>query len=155
MTDDMKKDWELSVSRHIAAPPEAVWQVMTERMPDWFCPKPWRVEIVEQDRRAGGREAMIMHGPNGEQIHNEGIYLAYEPGRRIVVTDALDSAFRPQGPFMVGIFEIAPDGAGTRYTASARHWTEGDMQKHKEMGFEEGWGICADQLKALCEEGVA
>jgi uncharacterized protein YndB with AHSA1/START domain len=52
---------------------------------------------------------------------------------------------------MLGIWEIAPEGSGTRYTARARHWTSESMLHHKEMGFEEGWGICADQLKALCE----
>jgi uncharacterized protein YndB with AHSA1/START domain len=26
-----------------------------------------------------------------------------------------------------------------------------DRKKHEAMGFREGWGICADQLKALCE----
>lgn len=151
---DSTNGWELSVTRHIAAPPEVVWQVLTERMPEWFCPRPWRYEIVEQDRRPGGRDISIMHGPDGEEMRNEGIYLAYEPGRRFVVTDALTADFTPQGPFMVGFFEIAPEGDGTRYTGRSRHWTEEAMKQHKEMGFEEGWGICADQLKALCEEAA-
>ena len=29
---------------------------------------------------------------------------------------------------MVGIFEIEPEGAGTRDTASARHWDEAAMR---------------------------
>ena len=57
------------------------------------------------------------------------------------------------GPFMIGIFAIAPEGSGTRYTASARHWTAESMAHHQEMGFAEGWGAVADQLKALCEGG--
>ncbi len=143
---------ELSVSRYIAAPPSQVWHVMTERMAEWWCPLPWRVEIVEQDRRAGGRTAMIMHGPNGESMPMEGIYLAYDEGRRFISTDAVDGDFRPQSAFMIGIWEVAPEGDGTRYTATARHWSEEAMKQHQEMGFEEGWGVCADQLKALCEE---
>jgi uncharacterized protein YndB with AHSA1/START domain len=94
---------------------------------------------------------MVMRGPDGEESPQEGIYLAYDEGRRFVVTDALDADFNPHGPFMVGSWEIAPEGEGTRYTASARHWTEDAMKRHAEMGFTEGWGICADQLKALCE----
>ena len=46
-----------------------------------------------------------------------------------------------------------PEGDGTRYTARARHWNVDTAQQHADMGFEEGWGICADQLKALCEAG--
>ncbi|MBX6425096.1 MAG: SRPBCC family protein [Variibacter sp.] len=151
---DSTNGWELSVTRYIAAPPAVVWQAMTDRMPEWFCPRPWRFEVVEQDRRPGGRALSVMHGPNGEEMRSEGIYLAYEPGRRFVVTDALTADFMPQGPFIVGIFEIEPDGEGTRYTARARHWTEEAMRRHQEMGFEQGWAICADQLKGICEEAA-
>lgn len=148
---DAPRNLELVVTRYIAARPEAVWHAMAERITEWWCPKPWTVEIIEQDRRAGGRSAMVMRGPNGEEAPQEGIYLAYEPGRRFISTDAVDAAFNPHGPFMVGIWEIAPEGDGTRYTARARHWTEEARRQHAEMGFEQGWGICADQLKALCE----
>lgn len=142
---------ELSVERHIAASPDTVWNVMTERMAEWWCPKPWTTEIVEMDRRPGGRSAMIMHGPEGEQHPQEGIYLAYEPGKRFAFTDALTADLMPSGPFMVGIFAIEADGDGTRYSAKSRHWTREAMEQHREMGFEEGWGAVADQLKALCE----
>ncbi|MGK2909706.1 MAG: SRPBCC family protein [Sphingobium sp.] len=142
---------ELSVERHIAASPEKVWDVMTERLTEWWCPKPWTTEIVEMDRRPGGRSAMIMHGPEGEQHPQEGIYLAYEPGRRFAFTDALTADLMPSGPFMIGIFGIEAEGDGTRYSAKARHWTQEAMERHSEMGFEEGWGAVADQLKALCE----
>jgi len=53
--------------------------------------------------------------------------------------------------FMIGIWEITAEGEGTRYTATCRHWTEADCQRHAEMGFEAGWGTCADQLLALAE----
>lgn len=157
MTEILDAVHQLSITRHIAAPPEKVWHVMTERQAEWWCPKPWTVEIQEQDRRPGGRMAMTMHGPNGEHMPQEGIYLAYDSGRRFVTTDALTldagtGDFSPSGPFMVGYWEIAPEGDGTRYTARARHWTEEAMQNHAQMGFAEGWGACADQLAALCEE---
>jgi uncharacterized protein YndB with AHSA1/START domain len=142
---------ELSVSRHIAAPPEKVWQVMTDRLTEWWCPRPWTTEIVAMERRAGGRTAMVMRGPGGEENPIEGIILAWDEGRRWVSTDAVNADFQPTGPFMVGVWEIAPEGDGTRYTATARHWTEEACRQHAEMGFEQGWSICADQLAALCE----
>lgn len=37
--------YELSVERHIDAPPVEVWQVMTERITEWWCPKPWTTTI--------------------------------------------------------------------------------------------------------------
>ncbi|WP_225205786.1 SRPBCC family protein [Novosphingobium huizhouense] len=145
---------ELSISRFIAAPPAKVWDVMVNRQNEWWCPKPWRAEVVVQERRAGGRASLTMYGPDGEVVPNEGIYLAWDEGRRFATTDAVTADLQPAGPFMIGIWDVAPEGEGTRYTASARHWTEEAMRSHAEMGFEQGWGACADQLKALCEEAA-
>ena len=142
---------ELSVTRFIAAAPDKVWDVMANRQEEWWCPRPWSIEMIAQERRPGGRSAIIMRGPEGEEMPQEGIFLAWEEGRRFVTTDAVTSDFRPAGPFMVGIWEIEPEGDGTRYTASARHWSEETMRQHAEMGFEEGWSACAHQLAELCE----
>ncbi len=149
MTDNAH---ELSITRFIAAPPEKVWHVMTERQEEWWCPLPWRAKIDRQDRRAGGVCNMTFFGPDGEESPQNGVYLAYEEGRRFVTTDAFTEDFMPSGPFMIGIWEINPEGDGTRYTGRARHWTEEACKQHDEMGFAEGWGGCADQLKALCEQ---
>ena len=75
----------------------------------------------------------------------------FDEGRRFASTDAISGDLEPATPFMIGIWEIAPEGTGTRYTARARHWSEDDAKRHLEMGFMDGWGACADQLVALCE----
>lgn len=143
--------FELAVTRLIDAPPATVWQVMTDRMGEWWCPKPWRAEVRQFDRWPGGRTVVAMHGPDGETNQHPGFVLAYDEGRRFAFTDAIEGDLEPAGPFMIGIFEIAPEGSGTRYTARSRHWTAESMEHHREMGFEQGWGAVADQLKALCE----
>ena len=141
----------LSVNVLIDAPPQTVWTAMTERMEEWFCPKPWRVELVEMDWRPGGRCAMIMRGPNGEQMPNEGVFLEVVPGSHFISTDAFTVGWQPAQPFMVGVWAIEQEGAGTRFTASARHWTVEASEQHRAMGFEQGWGVMAQQLKELCE----
>lgn len=148
------ENFELGIERWVDAPLEHVWQTMTEQFEEWFCPKPWRAEARELDWRAGGRSLVVMHGPKGEETLNEGIVLAFEPNKRFVLTDAFTVGWQPTGPFMVGVFEIESDGDGTRYRASARHWTREAMEQHRTMGFEAGWGIAADQLKALAEATV-
>ena len=142
---------ELSITRFIAAPPTTVWHIMTTRMTEWWCPRPWTIEIIELDWRAGGRTAMLMQGPDGERIPVDGIFLEVTPQRRFVTTDALTANWQPQNPFMIGIWEIAPEGSGTRYKASARHWTAEALEQHKALNFEAGWSVCADQLAALAE----
>jgi uncharacterized protein YndB with AHSA1/START domain len=140
---------ELTITRFIAAPPARVWDVMTNRQEEWWCPTPWRAEFDKLDKRPGGDSLVTMYGPNGEVNKHDGFVLAF--------TDAIKPDLMPDGPFMIGIWMIEPakvDGVdGTRYTAAARHWSEETMKNHAEMGFDEGWGACADQLKALCESG--
>lgn len=145
---------ELSVTRFVNAAPETCWDVLANRQEEWWCPVPWRIEMLAQERRAGGASAMIMLGPDGEKMPQEGVFLAWNEGRGFVVTDAVrltDGGYEPLDPFMIGSWQIEPEGDGTRYTASARHWTAEAMQQHAEMGFEQGWGAVADQFAALCE----
>jgi len=144
---------ELSITRFIAAPPEKVWDVLANRQEEWWCPKPWYAKIDEQDRRPGGVCNMTMYGPDGEVAPQIGIYLAYEEGKRFVSTDTVrfDGDFVPNGPFLIGFWEVEPEGTGTRYTARARHWTEEAMKQHADMGFLEGWNACTDQLQEICE----
>ena len=143
---------ELSVTTFIDAAPARVWDIMTNRQNEWFCPAPWRAEVVTQERWPGGKSSITMHGPDGEVMPNEGVFLAWDEGRRFVTTDAFDTDFQPQGPFMIGIWEIEPEGDGTRFTATARHWTEEAKNQHDSMGFQEGWGGMQQQLKDLCEQ---
>ncbi len=143
--------YELSVTRLIEADAAKVWDVLVNRTDEWWCPKPWRAEVDWGQRQAGGRTHTTMYGPEGEKNEHPGFILAWEEGRRIAVTDAVEGDLEPAGPFMLGIWEIQPEGSGTRYTGRARHWTAETMAHHKEMGFDEGWGVMADQFKALCE----
>lgn len=142
---------ELSVTRFIAAPPARVWDIMVNRMGDWWCPRPWRAEVIEQDRRPGGRSAMVMYGPDGEEMPQEGIFLAWEEGRMFAVTDAITADLQPSAPFMIGIWELAPEEEGTRYTARARHWSDETRAQHEAMGFVQGWDAAAAQLADLAE----
>ena len=144
---------ELSVTCHIAAPPEKVWQVLAHRKAEWWCPLPWRASFDVDEQWPGGRSEVTMHGPDGEVHPDSGIYLAFEEGRRFATTDAITGDLEPAGPFMIGIWEIAPEAGGTRYTARARHWTEENRRQHEEMGFIDGWAACMAQLKSLCEKG--
>jgi uncharacterized protein YndB with AHSA1/START domain len=146
-----EENHQLSITKYIAAPPEKIWQIMTERFSEWWCPTPWRAEIDNVEWRSGGRFDTTMYGPDGEVVPGRGIFLEVTPPSRLVFTDAVDADWNPQGPFMVGMFELQPEGDGTRYTASARHWTKEAMEQHEQMGFTQGWGAVADQLARLAE----
>lgn len=142
---------ELVTERLIDAPVEAVWRAYTDHLGEWLCPAPWRAEVVAMDLRAGGRSAVTMYGPEGEVMPNEGVYLEVVPERRIVFTDAFTHDWQPTGPFMVGIFELEPEGERTRYRGIARHWTAEAKTQHEAMGFAEGWEKVAEQWEAVAK----
>jgi len=145
----MSEVYELSVERLIDAPVAAVWKAWTDHLEEWWCPRPWKTELIEQDLRAGGRSAMVMRGPNGEEHPMEGVILEVVPERKVVFTDAFTEGWVPAGPFMVGFMEFTPEGDKTHYRGGARHWTAEAYEQHKAMGFEDGWGKVAEQLEEV------
>ena len=148
---DAANGYELSVTRYIAAPPPKVWRAFTERLEDWWCPKPWTSKIIEFDLRPGGRSCIEMRGPEGEVHAEEGVILEVIPERKVVFTDAFAKGWIPKKSFILGIFSFEPEGEGTRYRGTARHWDEAAMKRHQEMGFEQGWSAVADQLAEVAE----
>lgn len=151
MSATPENEFELAIERFINALPATVWRAWTERLTDWWAPKPWTTKIIEQDLRPGGRSAMLMSGPDGATSPMEGVFLEVIPYRSIVITDAFKAGWIPQPPFMVGFFSFVPESTGTRYRAGSRHWDEIAMKKHEAMGFNDGWGIVAAQLAAIAE----
>ncbi len=145
---------ELSLTRLLDAPRQKLFRCWTdaELLKQWFVPKPWSIARAELDVRPGGSTLIVMKNPEGEEFPNPGIYLEIVENEKIVLTDAYTSAWVPSAkPFMTAIITFADEGDKTRYTAIARHWSEEDRKAHEEMGFHEGWGICADQLEKLAQ----
>jgi uncharacterized protein YndB with AHSA1/START domain len=72
---------------------------------------------------------------------------------RLVFTDAYRTAWEPSDkPFMTVALTFEDDGGKTKYTARVRHWTLADREAHENMGFHQGWAMCAEQLAALVEK---
>lgn len=143
---------ELVLTRLMDASPEALFRCWTdpELVKKWFAPHPWTISRVESDVRPGGASLVVMRSPDGDEFPNAGVYLDVLPNQRIVFTDAYTQAWKPSAkPFMTAVVTFEKEGGKTRYTARALHWTDEDMETHKNMGFHEGWGQCADQLEKL------
>ena len=144
---------ELAIERRIAAPLAAVWSAWTGHLAEWWCPVPWRTELLALDLVPGGRFATTMRGPGGEEMTGEGVILDVVPHERIVFTNAIAPGWQPQVQQLafVGIFTFAADGDHTLYRAAARHWDADTARMHADMGFEGGWGAVAQQLEAVAQ----
>ncbi|HVK42452.1 MAG TPA: SRPBCC family protein [Phenylobacterium sp.] len=143
-------DRELVLTRIIDVPREKLYRAWTEPelLKQWFAPKPFTVPVAEVDVRPGGSSLIVMRDAEGNDYPNSGIFLEVVPNEKIVTTDAYTEAWAPsEKPFMTAIVTFEDLGEGrTKYVARARHWTVEDRETHEQMGFMEGWGICADQM---------
>jgi len=145
---------ELAIELTLDAPAEKLYRCYTDPklLQQWFAPKPWTIKSVDTDVRPGGRFNFVMASPEGEEFPQVGIFLAVEPNKRIVSTDAITPDFQPSGPFMVAEVTFEDLGNGkTKYRAVARHWTDEKKKEHAQMGFEPGWTQTAHQLEALAK----
>jgi uncharacterized protein YndB with AHSA1/START domain len=147
---------ELVLMRLIGAPCEALYRCWTEPelLKQWFAPAPLTTPVAELDVRPGGGNLIVMRMPDGQEMPNRGVYLEVVPNRKLVFTDAYTAGWAPSAshPFMTVIVTFEDVGAGqTRYTATVRHWSVADRERHEQMGFHAGWGQCADQLAALAK----
>lgn len=145
-------DKQLVLARIIDAPVEQVYRGWTdpELMKRWFAPRPWTTPKVSMDLRPGGGNMVTMADENGTEYPNAGQYLEVVPNRRLVFTDAYTGDWQAsEKPFMTVTLTFEDIGGKTRYIARCQHWTAEDKAAHEQMGFEEGWGMCADQLEEV------
>ena len=146
---------ELILTRDIPIAPERLFKTWTQRLPEWWAPKPLTTPVFELDLRPGGVLRTVMRTPDGTAFPTSGVFLEIVEKERIVFTDAYGPGWEPSpGIFFTAIITFEPlPGGHTRYTARVLHWTEENCRKHEEMGFQQGWGQCLDQLIALATYG--
>lgn len=147
---------DLVISRLVRAPRAAVWRTWSEPdlLKEWWSPKPWTTEVRRFDLRPGGDFHTFLSGPEGGTSDNPGSFLEVVEGERLVFTSLLTGGWRPATPWMpfTAIITLADEGEDTRYTATVMHPDRTWSEKHKEMGFYEGWGKGIDQLEAFARE---
>ncbi len=144
------------VERRLDAPRALLWQAWTdpELIKRWWAPRPFETPECAIDLRPGGRFFTRMKGADFE-FEGTACILEAVPDERIVWSSALGPGFVPRDfpadgsggfPFTaIHSFVDSGDG-GTRYTARVLHRNAADRDAHAAMGFEHGWGVCADQM---------
>ena len=149
---------ELTISRHIAAPPAAVWDAWSDpaKLAQWWIPAPIICRVDQLDLRPGGGFVTRMReeGATDFQPHVDGCFLEAIPNERLVFTTVLTEGWQPVDPWLAltAILTFEAKDGGTLYSARVLHKNPEDSAKHDEMGFHEGWGTTIDQLAAMLEK---
>jgi uncharacterized protein YndB with AHSA1/START domain len=147
--------FDLRLEKIVDVAPNVIWKAWTtpEILVKWFCPRPWLTLECEIDLRPGGMFRTVMQSPEGQRFPNLGCYLETITNRRLAWTNAMLPGYRPNvvgdsstGFLFTAIVSMEPHNHGTKYVAVAKHKDETDCKKHSDMGFEQGWSICLDQL---------
>jgi uncharacterized protein YndB with AHSA1/START domain len=136
---------------YIAAPPERVFQAVTEprQLPQWWGQKGmYRVTSFESDVRVHGKWLSVGISDAGESFQVGGEYLEVDPPRLLVYTwtaswsGALTTTVR---------WELEPSGAGT--LVKTRHsGFAGNAAAAKEHG--QGWLRVLGWMQAFVEKGA-
>jgi uncharacterized protein YndB with AHSA1/START domain len=153
----VNEETDLVLERILDAPRALMWKAWTspEHIKRWWAPRPYETPEVEIELRPGGIFSTRMTGPDGFDFKGIACILEAVEGERIVWTSALGPGYRPKDPdpadcggfpfTAIHTFEDAADGK-TRYRAVVLHRNAADRAAHDRMGFQDGWGTCADQL---------
>ena len=148
---------ELTISRHIAAPPAAVWDAWSDpaKLAQWWIPAPIICRVDQLDLRPGGGFVTRMReeGATDFQPHVDGCFLEAIPNERLVFTTVLTEGWQPVDPWLAltAILTFEAKDGGTLYSARVLHKSPEESAKHEEMGFYEGWGTAIGQLAAMLE----
>lgn len=144
---------DLTITRLLHASPAALWRAWSEPelLCQWWCPQPWTTEVLAFDLQPGGAFHTLMSSPDGNTSDNPGSFLEVVPRERIVLTSLLTAGWRPATPWLgfTAVITMAPEGTGTRYTATVMHPDPDTRERHEKMGFFEGWGLVITQLDEL------
>jgi uncharacterized protein YndB with AHSA1/START domain len=148
---------ELTIARHIAAPPSAVWDAWSDpaKLAQWWIPAPIECRVDKLDVRPGGGFVTRMREGGGDfGPHVDGCFLEAVPNERLVFTTVLTEGWQPAEPWLAltAILTFEAKDGGTLYSARVLHKNPEDSAKHDEMGFQEGWGTAIGQLAAMLEK---
>ena len=106
-------DTHVIVTRHFAAPPEAVFRAHTDPalVQRWLLgPEGWTMPVCQLDARAGGQFRYEWTNGKGQGFHITGELIALEPPRRIVHVERMFLPDRTPDNHVETKFEPAGDG---------------------------------------------
>jgi len=110
---------ELIIERVFDAPRELVFKCWTdpEHLARWIGPKGFSGTIVACELREGGNFRAHMHGPDGQDHWQQGVFREIVPPERIVRTYCwMDADGRPTRPETLLTVTFADVGGRTRLT---------------------------------------
>lgn len=162
----MTERFDLTLERTLDAPRDLVWKAWTsaDHIKRWWAPRPYQTSECEIELKPGGKFYTRMVGPDGFDNQGTACILEVVPGKKIIWSSTMMDGYRPNQfaadgcngfPFTaIHTFEDAGNGK-THYSAVVLHANAKDRDAHAAMGFEGGWGTCAEQMAEVARSFTA
>lgn len=134
-----------------------VWDSFTqpELLDQWWGPKPWRCETLQQDFKENGVWLYAMVGPNGEKAYSRSKYGEIMEHRSIDWMSAFCdengniNEDAPQSKWLIGFTGVEE---GTKVTINIHYQSQEIMRKMFDMGFEGGFTMGLAQLEDVLKQ---
>jgi len=141
--------FELVLERVITAPRAHVFEAWTkpEQMAAWFAPKPYVLVVRQMDFRPGGKFAMAMRGPDGNEFPFTGTYREIAPPAKLVWTGEFATGPQDQITTVVNFEE---EGQKTRLHVRQTFHVMTPEIAQATKGAHQGWNMTLDQLEEFC-----
>lgn len=141
----------MTVVTEFDASTERVWRVWEDprQLERWWGPPTWPATFERHDFKVGGECRYYMTGPQGEKAHGWWRITTIEEPHRLEVDDGFaDDNGEPLDPSDAThmVVTIENTGAGTTMTVLTRFNSLAQMEKHLEMGMEEGIRLAIGQV---------
>lgn len=142
---------DITVTRVFDAPPEKVFQALTDPqlVPRYWGPRRYQTRVEQMDVRPGGRWRFIHIDPEqGEEFGFQGVFHEVEPSKRVVQTFEFEGE---PGHVTLDTAVLEPMNGRTRYTAQSVFQSVEDRDAAMRSGMEDGMREFMDRLAELVE----
>lgn len=142
---------EVSLTRRISAPPEAVFRAWTDgsQLAEWCGPKGFTNPVCMVDARVGGALRIDMRSPDGEVCPMTGRFAEIDrPHRLVFVTASLDDEGASRFEVLNKVTFAKADG-GTEISLVAEMTSTAPEAPRYLSGLTQGWSQSLDRLAAL------
>lgn len=142
-------DVEVVMTREFNAPRRLVWETMSnpELLSRWlFGPDDWKLDVVEDEQRAGGSFRWVWRGSDGAEMTMSGVYSEVVPPERMVRTEVF--AFGDQPPLgeQLATLVLADQGERTALTLTLLYNSKEARDGAIASGMARGVSISYDRL---------
>lgn len=136
---------------------DKVWSYFSEsRLLDlWWAPKPWKCSTKNFQFENGGKWLYAMIGPQNEEHFAVTEFDEITFHRSISWKDAFadsEGKVNPNLPFSKWLIGFTGVEEGTKLTVNIFQDSEEDLKKLLDMGFEEGFRMCLNQLEEIMSQ---